>query len=124
MSTYFLIAIFSAICSLILKKKNAEISLVLGIAGVAFIFLSAISLVTEVVENVQSLGFISADVLVIPIKLLGLSILTKITVSVCEDAGEKALAVTTNIVSRFAAVGIAFPLFERLLELIRIALQI
>lgn len=121
---YFIIAIFTAICSLLIKRRNPEFSLVLSIAGVVFMFLTGVTYISQVINDISILNLIDEDFLTIPLKLLGLTLITKITCSICEDAGEKGLAVSTQTISKFACVGIAFPLFEKLLEQIEVALSI
>lgn len=118
----FLIAVFTAISVLIIKRKNPEIALLLSVAGVVLIFSIGISYISQSINSLKTFEILDYEFIEIPLKLLGLTILSKITASICEDAGEKGLAVSVQTISRFASVGIAFPLFEELIEQIKVAL--
>ncbi|MFI3325342.1 MAG: SpoIIIAC/SpoIIIAD family protein [Clostridia bacterium] len=122
--TYGILAIITAIFALILKKNNQELSLTLSIAGISVLFVIGIEYVDDIVKSIKSLEDFEYDYINIPLKILGLNIFTKICQSICEDANEKGLSVSVGILSEFACVLIAFPLFEDLLEQIKVILYL
>lgn len=116
---YLALAVFTALCAAYLKKKNPELSLAFGIAGAAVFLAAAVGSLGPIMDKLQ--GFTVGDSLYlsVPLKILGISILGKLTCSVCEDAGEKGLAGTVGFMLRIAVLLAALPLFDKLLEQIR-----
>ncbi len=121
MSVYlcFVVALVAAILSTVVKKTNPEMGLCIAIAAVASIFFLALDYIENVLNNINELELIDTEIFTIPIKMLGLTIMSKISSSICEDCGEKGLSTAIQTVTKFACVFIAFPLFEELIALIR-----
>lgn len=122
--SYFALAVTAALCAVVLKKKNQELSMVLGIAAITVIFLSATEYIHELINSVKNFESFDSDYINIPLKVLGLNIFTKICQSVCEDVGEKALSQSVGIISKIACMLIALPLFTQLLEEIKVILYL
>ncbi|MFI3206847.1 MAG: SpoIIIAC/SpoIIIAD family protein [Clostridia bacterium] len=126
MSIYvcFFLAILSAIFSVLLKKTNPEISVCISICAVVCLFFFVAEYIENLISNILNLDILEPEIFSIPIKLLGLSILSKISSSICEDAGEKGLSSAIVTVTKFSSVAIAFPLFQTLIEQIEVVLSL
>lgn len=120
--SYGAVIVIAALCTVMLKKKNPEISMALSIAAVTVVFFAGVDYVDDVVSSIKSFENFDSDYINIPLKILGLNIFTKICQSVCEDVGEKTLSASIGIVSKIACLLIAIPLFEQLLEEIKVIL--
>ena len=120
----FIIALVATTFSLMLKKNNAELSLCISICASVTIFFISLDFIGDVIENLRGINTIQKEFFDIPLKLLGLMIMSRLCISICEDAGEKALANSVQTVTKFAIILIAFPLFEQLLSQLRTVLEL
>ncbi|MEG1426230.1 MAG: stage III sporulation AC/AD family protein [Oscillospiraceae bacterium] len=112
----FAVAIFAAIIAAYLKKKNPELGLVFTLSVVVMILIVVMNNIFPIIDKITSYFIADELFFVVPMKILGLSLLSKIAASICEGAGEKGIASTISLVTRISAVLIALPLFDRLLE--------
>ncbi len=123
-SGVFITAICTVIASVIIKKHSAEYSLAVSILGIVIIFLCALSFIDDVLASVSTLDGFNDVYIEIPIKILGVSIFSNISTSICDDAGEKSVSIAVGISTKIACVLIALPLFEALLNEVRNVLLI
>ena len=110
------IAISAIILCLLLKKVNPEYTVMIPLVATSAILFVTIQGVTEILGKVSSFtAVINMDILIIPLKVLGIMLLAKISSEICNDAGGKSLAFTVKLSSKILAVLIALPLFEDLI---------
>lgn len=120
----FGIIILSAIISVFLKSKNADMGMLFIIACVVTVIIISSDIIISVTTNIKQFDEIEFEFFDICIKVLILSILSKMTILICDDAGEKSLSNLVQIISKFSVILIAFPLFEELLDLIRTVINL
>ena len=90
------------------------------IAGILILFL-ALEKITGVINMLQAIAdktYINKNFLGILLKITGIAFLTEFAVSVCSDAGEKAIASKIEIGSKVVIITISMPIITSLLELI------
>lgn len=126
MNIYSLLTIIllSAIISVFLRKNSDEMSILFVVACVVTVLIISSDLIVSVIQNITSINEIDFDFLDICVKILILSICSKLAMSICEDASEKTLSNLIQIITKFSVIIISFPLFEELVNLIRIVVNL
>ena len=109
------IALITAVCALGLKKYAPETSVLLVIAGGAFIFASVLSRVSPIIEQINSLTS-AGEYAEILVKTLGICVICQFVSETCKDAGQGALASKVEFSSRVALIITAMPLFRNILN--------
>ena len=90
------------------------------IAGVLILVL-AIQKLTGIINLLQSLAnktYINKRFLSILLKITGIAFITEFAVSICSDAGEKAIASKIEIGSKVIIIAMSIPIITSLLELV------
>ncbi|MDR0857715.1 MAG: stage III sporulation AC/AD family protein [Oscillospiraceae bacterium] len=116
------VAIVSAILALIVKKSNAELSLILGISAGIAIMAGASGLISGILNFIYELADdagISRALFSPVLKTLGLSIIGKLTSDICKDAGQSAASSAVEFCTVAAALVISMPLMRAVLEMLR-----
>lgn len=115
------VAVIGAVCAGILRRNSPEFVVPLLLAtGIWIIWMSA-QAVGEVASSISRMIQIAQldTVLVEPvIKVIGLSIITRITGEVCRAAGEGGVAAFVDVSGTFLALAAALPLVNAVVELI------
>lgn len=111
----------AAVLSLVIKKSNPELSLMLGILAALMAVFYAGRAVTPVVDLVGELseGAPLASSFYVPVlKCLGIGIVTQLAVGICKDAGQAAAATGVELCGTAAAVLCTLPLIRSILTMI------
>ena len=105
----------------ILKQYKPEFAIYVSmIAGVLILVLS-IQKLTGIINLLQSLAnktYINKSFLSILLKITGIAFITEFAVSICSDAGEKAIASKIEIGSKVIIIAMSIPIITSLLELV------
>ena len=114
-------AILTAVTAAMLKSRNAEFSLVLVIVAgtvllgaISGVFSRAVLFLNELAE----LAGIAPEVLSPLLKVMAVSIITKISCDVCRDAGVGSLASVIELCGCAIAVMLSIPIITTVLELV------
>lgn len=105
----------------ILKQYRPEYAIYVSIiAGVLILFLAMqkISGVINLLQLISEKTYINKNFLGILLKITGIAILTEFAVSICSDAGEKAIASKIEIGSKVIIIAMSLPIITSLLELV------
>lgn len=111
----------AALCGLVVKKSNPEISLLLAVAAAAVILSLAVSLLGQVRETAKLVASFSGlqSVVVAPVlKCVAVGIVARIAADMCKDAGQSSVASAVELTGAAAAVCISLPLVNALLQMI------
>lgn len=115
------IGLFALIIIVILKQYKPEFAIYVSmIAGVLILVLS-IQKLTGIINLLQSLAnktYINKSFLSILLKITGIAFITEFAVSICSDAGEKAIASKIEIGSKVIIIAMSIPIITSLLELV------
>lgn len=115
------IGLTALVIIIILKQYKPEYALYVSIAaGILILFLS-MEKITGIINLLQAISdktYINKNFLSILIKITGIAFLTEFAVSVCSDAGEKAIASKIEIGSKVIIITMSIPIITSLLELI------
>ena len=113
-------AVISSVFAVLLKKYNAEYSLILGICTLTLIISYIISSVVIAVSNIKEIfatSTLSLSYLEILLKCIGICFITEFTCDCCKDASQNALSSAVLISGRICVLITALPLFEEFLNL-------
>lgn len=115
------IGLLALIIIVILKQYKPEFAIYVSmIAGVLILVLS-IQKLTGIINLLQSLAnktYINKSFLSILLKITGIAFITEFAVSICSDAGEKAIASKIEIGSKVIIIAMSLPIITSLLELV------
>ena len=115
------IGLLALIIIVILKQYKPEFTIYVSmIAGVLILVLS-IQKLTGIINLLQSLAnktYINKSFLSILLKITGIAFITEFAVSICSDAGEKAIASKIEIGSKVIIIAMSIPIITSLLELV------
>lgn len=115
------IGLLALIIIVILKQYKPEFAIYVSmIAGVLILVLS-IQKLTGIINLLQSLAnktYTNKSFLSILLKITGIAFITEFAVSICSDAGEKAIASKIEIGSKVIIIAMSIPIITSLLELV------
>ena len=114
---FFIIIIAAVIVSLLLKKHDGVYPMMVAV------FASSVILIQVLMEfeniSVKLYNFtLSSDIFEIPLKALGITVFSKITASICDDAGEKLLSFTSSLINKISILILCLPLIEEILKIL------
>lgn len=115
------VAAVSAICAGILRRNSPEFAVPILLAAGFWILWMAAQAAQEVLTAIARLTELSQlePVLVAPVmKVVGLSIVTRITGEVCRAAGEGGVAAFVDVAGTVLALAAALPLVNAVVDMI------
>ena len=104
-----------------LKKYNADYSIILTICSVTVIFLYIVGYIVEGFTSIKEIFEASAmniSYLTILLKCTGVCLVSEFTADCCKDAGQQALSSLAAYGGRILVLLMALPLFTELLNII------
>ncbi len=115
------ICIVTSLLALLLKKNTPELSLLLTLAVVAAVMTAAFSLYEEIStvwELILDRTGLERELFSPLVKIIAISLITRLGSDVCQDGGQKALASTLELVGTGCALAAAAPLLGRAMEIL------
>ena len=115
------IGLIALVIVIILKQYRPEYTIYVSIfAGVLILTLTMgkISGIINLLKSISDKTYINKQFLGILLKITGIAIITEFGVSICIDAGEKAIASKIEIGSKVIIIAMSIPIISSLLELI------
>ena len=115
------LAVAVTICCVVVRKQVPEIAVLLSLAGVCAILAYALDLVSSIkviLERLMDAAQLSPTVAAPVIKTVGISVLTRFGAEVCRDAKESGLAAAVEFAGAAAALCLAIPLLQLVLDMI------
>lgn len=113
------LAVVAVIIMVMLKPKNGEIALMLGLSCsliVLFAVLSQASAVIETLNSIIAASQISTNYVVILLKVIGICLITEFAVNTCKDAGSQSLANNVSLAGKIMVTITALPLYYDILN--------
>lgn len=115
------IGLIALVVIIILKQYRPEftiyVSIIAGILILAFI-MEKFTGIINLLKSISDKTYINKQFLGILLKITGIAIITEFAVSICSDAGEKAIASKIEIGSKVIIIAMSIPIISSLLELI------
>lgn len=115
-------ALIGAILALVLSKQEKDLSLLLTMAGCTLILMLVLGFLEPVLEflrELQELGDLNADMLVLLLKAVGIGIIAEIAGLICTDAGNASLGKTVQLLGTSAILWLSLPVLRMLLDLVK-----
>ena len=115
------IGLLALIIIVILKQYKPEFAIYVSMIAGVLILVLAIQKLTGIINLLQSLAnktYINKSFLSILLKITGIAFITEFAVSICSDAGEKALASKIEIGRKVIIIAMSIPIITSLLELV------
>lgn len=115
------IGLLALIIIVILKQYKPEFAIYISMIAGVLILVLAIQKLTGIINLLQSLAnktYINKSFLSILLKITGIAFITEFAVSICSDAGEKAIASKIEIGSKVIIIAMSIPIITSLLELV------
>ena len=115
------IGLVALVIVIILKQYKPEYAIYVSIiAGILILYLSLekLSGIINLLQSISDKTYINKQFLGILLKITGIAIITEFAVSICSDAGEKAIASKIEIGSKVIIIAMSIPIISSLLELI------
>ena len=115
------IGLLTLVIIIILKQYKPEFAIYASIIAGILILVIAFEKMTGIIELLQTISnktYINKSFLTILIKITGIAFLTEFAVSICSDAGEKAIASKIEIGSKIIIITMSMPIITSLLELV------
>ena len=115
------VGIISLVIIIILKQYKPEFAIYVSIiSGIIILFLvmDKIYGVVNLLINISNKTGTGTEFIGLILKITGIAILTEFAVSVCNDAGETAIANKVDLGGKIVIISISIPIITALLELI------
>lgn len=115
------IGLLALVIAIILKQYRPEFAIYVSmIAGVLILVLimDKFTGIINLLKSISDKTYINKQFLGILLKITGIAIITEFAVSICSDAGEKAIASKIEIGSKVIIIAMSIPIISSLLELI------
>ena len=115
------IGLISLIIIIILKQYRPEYTIYISIIAAILIIMLSMDKLTGIINILTTLSNktgLNAEYLGILLKITGIAILTEFAVSICNDAGESAIATKIDLGGKIIIISISIPIIVALLELI------
>ena len=120
------VVLITVILGLTLGKQGKETALLLTLMAcvmVAYLAVSYLEPVVDLIDRLQQIGQLDAGMLEILLKAVGIGLIGEITVLICADAGNAALGKTLQLLTIAVILWLALPLLNQLLELLQDILE-
>lgn len=121
----FLKAVAGVLTAVILwlsvNKDNKGISTLLTLAVCVMVFSVCAYFLQPIIDFIHKLEFIGdldETLLSVILKVVGVGLLTEISVAICKDCGNESMGKSLQILSVVAVIWLSIPVFERLITLL------
>ena len=111
----------AALCALTVRHRAPELAFLVGLAACVLILgrtLPMLEMVRDRMEELADRAGVSPALLGPVGKTVGISIITRLSASLCREAGEESIAVFVEMAGSVSAVVIALPLLDLVLQLV------
>lgn len=115
------IALCTLFCALLVKPKNAAISIVLSIGGACLLLYSMINGLRDIHDGLTALIApfpAAAGYLRLMLRVLAITLLAQFVGDICRDNGESALAGATETAAKILVITLVLPLFQTVINIV------
>lgn len=122
MAKVTVICVVVALTALLLERDTPELGLLLTLAAIAVVMGFALSYyqdVLDLLETLLSQAGLDAELFTPILKIIAISLVSKLGSDVCKDSSQKALASIVDMTGTFCALAAAQPLFSWALGLLK-----
>lgn len=108
-------------CSIIVKEHNKNFALVISVSGAILLFCTVSNKISEIFSSLMNLSqSVPSGVTYVKLmlKVLCIVIVTQLTVDICRDNGENALASFTELAAKVFVLSLVMPLLETVISMV------
>lgn len=116
------LALVGVVLCVVLKERSSHTALLLGIAVCCMLLAAAVELLSPVVElfsKLQELCLVDEQIVSTVVKIVAVGLLGEFAALICADGGSAAMDKAVRFLTSAAALWLAVPLMNALLELIQ-----
>ncbi len=115
------IGIMGAILSVMLKKYNAEMSLITALATgtvILIVVIGEIAPIIDVIKRMANISGIGNQYIEIVLKVIAISYISEFGVQICNDAGASSVASKIELAGKVLVMAISAPILLEFMETI------
>lgn len=116
------LGVTAALCAVVVRQKTPELAGLLGLAACALLLwelLPLLETIRDVMEELADLAELSPALLRPVLQTVGLAVVTRLSASLCRDAGEGGIAALLELAGGTGAVLVALPLLRMVIDLVQ-----
>ena len=114
-------AVIATLCAVVLRKNGGSFAVLIGLAAGVWILTAAADALGETVDAMSRLARVAKleNGLLRPVvKVVGLSVITRVAGESCRGAGESGIAAFVEVAGVFLALAAATPLIHAVVEML------
>lgn len=115
------IGVIAAILGTLLKKRSAELALLLTVAAcvlIAILLLDLAKPILEFLSKLRNIAGLEKEIMTPMLKTIGIGLITQIGAGICTDAGESAIGKLIEVCGGILALYVALPLLEAVIDMV------
>ena len=115
------ILLLGSLVSLLIRKSNPELALLLNLASVTLVFILAFSVAEEIKSTMESVNRMTdnAAVMTYPVlKCLAVAAITRLCSELCRDASQGAASSAIELMGTICALSVSLPLIMSVVKTI------
>lgn len=105
------------VLSLLIKKHDGLVGILLSLAAAAVILIECFGEFSSVIVKLNDFT-VSGELFKIPLKALGITVISQIVTALCDESGDKLLSFTANFVTKVTVTVITLPIIEEILTIL------
>lgn len=116
------LGVTAALCAVVVRQKTPELAGLLSLAACALLLWELLPLlesIRDVMQELADLADLSPALLRPVLQTVGLAVVTRLSASLCRDAGEGGIAALLELAGGTGAVLVALPLLRMVLGLVQ-----
>jgi len=115
------VGILAAVLAITIKKQNPDMAILITIAATVLIFFMVLPMLTQTVSIVNYIGNLATGqsaYINLALRVIGVAYMAELGASVCNDAGETAIAAKIDMAARLIIMVMALPVLVDILQII------
>jgi len=115
------VGVLGAVLAITIKKQNPDIALLITITASVLIFLMVLPSLADILNIVTHIGEMSgggSEYIGLALRVIGVAYMTELGASVCNDAGESAIAAKIDMAGRVIILVMAMPIIADILRIV------
>lgn len=111
----------AALCAVVVRQRSPELAVLLTLAACVLLLGRTLPMLEDIRDRMTALSDkagVSPSLLLPVGKTVGIALVTRLSASLCRDAGEGSIAAALEMAGSAAAVVVSLPLLDMVLELV------
>lgn len=118
--------LLAVILTMTLRQANSPLSILLSLVVCVLVLLAALDFLKPVmafVDSLRQLGNLPEEMVLVLLKVTGISVISEIAALVCTDSGNASMAQALKLLSTGVILYLSIPIFQALMELVQKLLE-